>query len=412
MLRGTVNIACFVGRRSLKFHASVQNWFRNHLRLCGIVTVAVTVVSFGYEAPLRAQEFKTKKANIVVETLADNLSHPWGIAFLPDGRMLVTERVGRLRLLDPDAPKGKRLSKPIKGVPKVAARRQGGLLDVALDPDFKNNRLIYLSYSEPRQGNRSATAVARGRLNKAETVLLSTQVIFRQQPPAKGGAHFGSRLVFARDGALFITTGDRYHLRDEAQDPSNHLGKVIRINRNGSLRTDNPNAEGKSWAPEIWSIGHRNAQGAAIHPETGELWTVEHGARGGDEINIPRKGRNYGWPVITYGRDYSGAKIGVSTHKEGMEQPVYYWDPSVAPSGMVFYTGEKFPNWAGNLFVGALAGMSLIRLELEGERVQIEERMLEGLDARIRDVRQGPDGYLYLLNDSDGRVLRLLPSNK
>jgi aldose sugar dehydrogenase len=339
-----------------------------------------------------------------VETVASGLENPWGLAFLPDGRMLVTERPGRLRIVSQAGV----LSTPIANVPRVVARGQGGLLDVALDPDFAANRLVYLSYSEPREDGRNSTSVLRGRLSDSGTTLENTSVIFRQNPAANSNLHFGSRLIFARDGALFITTGDRYGLKDEAQNPASHLGKIIRIRPDGSVPVDNPGKPG--WAKEVWSIGHRNVQGAALHPVTGQLWTIEHGARGGDEVNTPRAGLNYGWPVITYGIDYSGLKIGEGRTKPGMEQPVFYWDPSIAPSGAAFYTGEAFPAWKGSLFTGALAGQMLVRLSLDGEKVTGEERLLTNLQERIRDVRQGPDGFLYLLTDaSNGRVLRVRP---
>lgn len=349
---------------------------------------------------------KSSKADIVVESVARGLERPWGLAFLPDGRMIVTEKIGRLRVIDKDGT----ISPALGGVPKVAARGQGGLLDVALDPNFSENRLVYVSYAEPRDGGRAGTAVARGRLDENGGSLEQVKVIFRQEPGHTGGNHFGSRLAFAPDGNLFVTLGDRFDLREEAQDLSNHLGKIVRIRPDGSAPDDNPFV-GKSGAkPEIWSYGHRNGQAAAINPRTGELWTAEHGARGGDEVNTPRKGLNYGWPVITYGVDYSGAQIGVGTKKAGMEQPAYYWDPSIAPSGMAFYTGDKFPGWKGSVFVGALAGQLLARLELDGDRITREERLLTRLGARIRDVQQGPDGFLYLLTDAgDGRVLRLKP---
>jgi glucose/arabinose dehydrogenase len=334
------------------------------------------------------------------------LEHPWGLAFLPDGRMLVTERPGRLRIVSASG----ELSQPLAGLPRIAARGQGGLLDVLLDPGFAENRTLYLSFAENRGDNRNGTSVARARLNAAGTGLEGLEVIFRQEPAHTGGNHFGSRLVLDRTGALFVTVGERYDLRNEAQNPANHLGKIIRIRPEGGVPDDNPKKPG--WAPEVWSIGHRNVQGAALNPATGELWTAEHGARGGDEINIPRKGLNYGWPVITYGRDYSGAKIGIGTHKEGMEQPIYYWDPSIAPSGMAFYTGDKFPGWRGSVLVGALAGSLVARLELDGDKVVREERILTELGERIRDVRQGPDGLVYLLTDSpQGRILRLRPAD-
>lgn len=356
-------------------------------------------------APASAQQrFTSSAGELSVETVASGLEHPWGLSFLPDGRMLVTERPGRLRIVSAQG----QLSRPIAGVPNVAARGQGGLLDVVIDPRFADNRLVYVSFSEPRAGG-NGTSVARGRLNAAETALENVAVIFRQMPAIASQMHFGSRLVFDRTGALFVTVGDRYSQRDQAQNPENHIGKVIRIRPEGGAPADNPNKPG--WAPEIWSIGHRNVQGAALHPETGQLWTAEHGARGGDEINTPKSGLNYGWPVITYGVDYSGAKIGEGTAKAGMEQPLFYWDPSIAPSGAAFYTGSVWPAWKNSLFVGALAGQMLIRLTTSGESVTGEERLLTDLGERIRDVRQGSDGFLYLLTDAeDGKVLRVRPA--
>ncbi len=354
-------------------------------------------------AAITAQEFSSRQGRIRVVTVARGLAHPWGLAFLPDGRMLVTERPGRVRLVEPDG----RLSPPLDGVPTVWARGQGGLLDVVLAPDFAQSRTIYLSYAEPDRGD-AGTAVARARLGAG--ALENVTVIFRQEPKVSSGVHFGSRLVFARDGLLFITTGERGR-REDSQNLGRHMGKVIRVRPDGSVPADNPFTRRPGVRPEIWSYGHRNLQGAALHPQTGQLWTVEHGARGGDEVNAPKAGRNYGWPVITYGRDYSGSKIGEGTAKAGMEQPIHYWDPSIAPSGMTFYTGDRFPAWRGNLFVGSLKFGLLVRLALRGEQVTGEERLLEGLGARVRDVRQGPDGYLYLLTDeSNGRILRIEPA--
>jgi glucose/arabinose dehydrogenase len=355
----------------------------------------------------KAPTVKTKQA-IKVETFAKGLVHPWGMAFLPDGRLLVTERPGRVRIVGKDG----RLSPPLQGVPKVYASGQGGLLDVQIGPDFATSSAVYLSYADPRDGSRNGTSVARGKLvgegdgGRLEDV----KVIFRQEPSYSSSAHFGSRIVFARDGSLFVTLGDRYSARDEAQNPANHLGKLVRLMSDGSPYAGNPKKTG--WRPEIWSIGHRNVQSAALHPQTGKLWTIEHGARGGDEINVPEAGKNYGWPVITYGRDYSFLKIGEGTAKPGLEQPIYYWDPSIAPSGAAFYTGDRFPEWKGNLFVGALAGQALHRLVLDGEKIVGEEKLLADLGERIRDVRNGPDGALWLLTDSpEGRVLRLVPGN-
>ena len=362
-----------------------------------------------FAGAVEAQTFETDKHRIVVETLARDLNHPWGLAFLPDGGMLITERVGRLRLYA-----NGRLSKPIPGVPKVWVEGQGGLLDVALDPDFDQNSTIYLSYSEPSATDEddAGTAIARARLRRAPKLRLEdVKVLFSQNRQSDTSRHFGSRMVMARDGRLFFTIGDRGE-RPRAQDPFDHAGSVLRINRDGSVPKDNPFADAKKAAPEIWSTGHRNPQGAALNPADGRLWTVEHGARGGDELNRPQAGLNYGWPVISYGRHYWGGSIGDGTHKEGMEQPVFYWDPSIAPSGLAFYDGTRFPNWRGNLFVGSLKFELLVRLEIEQGRVTLEERMLQGAFGRIRDVRQGPDGLIYLLTDSDdGRLLRLRPAD-
>jgi glucose/arabinose dehydrogenase len=349
-----------------------------------------------------AQTFRSEDGPFRVVTVADGLEHPWGLAFLPDGRMLVTERPGRLRLSSPDG----RLSAPLSGVPRVYAVGQGGLLDVALDPDFAANRFVYLSYAEPGDGG-AGTAVARGRFS--DSTLDDVRVIYRQQPKVRGGLHFGSRLVFADDGALFVTQGERYQ-RDRSQNLDEHLGKLIRIRPDGTVPADNPFVGRPDARPEIFSLGHRNMQGAVLHPRTRRLWITDHGAQGGDEINLPEPGRNYGWPIITFGRDYSGAAIGEGTAKPGLEQPIHHWDPSIAPSGMAFYTGDRFPAWRGNLFVGSLKFGLLVRLELDGERVIREERLLEALGERIRDVRAPADGFLYLLTDHpDGRILRLEP---
>jgi glucose/arabinose dehydrogenase len=337
------------------------------------------------------------------ETVARGLEHPWGLAFLPDSRMLVTERPGRLRLVGKDG----RISALLAGVPAVQARGQGGLLDVALDPRFGENRLVYLSYAEPGDGGTAGTAVARGRLG--ETGLEDVRVIYRQRPKVSGSNHFGSRLVFARDGTLFVTQGERYAYRDAAQDLASGLGKIVRIQPDGAVPADNPFVGRAGAQPEIWSYGHRNVQSATRHPETGQLWIVEHGPRGGDELNTPEAGKNYGWPVITYGREYWGPKIGEGTAKPGMEQPLYYWDPVIAPSGLLFYTGDAISGWKGSLLIGSLRPGLLVRLRLEGGRVAQEERYLGELGERIRDVRQGPDGHPYLLTDSgDGRILRVV----
>jgi glucose/arabinose dehydrogenase len=359
----------------------------------------------------RAPEQKSHVAFDVV-TVAEGLQAPWAIAFLPDGRMLVTEKPGRLRVVASDG----RLSPPVAGLPAIEARGQGGLLDVVLDPAFAANGLIYWSYSERRDATGNYTAVARGRFVDGEAPRVEdARVIFRQVPALNSNLHFGCRLVFARDGTLFIALGERSITegRMQAQRMDGLLGKVARINADGSIPADNPFVGQAGVRPEIWSIGHRNIQSAALHPATGELWAVEHGARGGDEMNIARKGRDYGWPTVTYGIEYNGRPIldGL-TAKDGTEQPVYYWDPVIAPSGMAFYTGSAFPAWRGSVFIGGLTSTHLVRLALEGDRVVGEERLLTDLQPRerIRDVRQGPDGAIYVATDNPrGRILKLVP---
>ncbi|MEW6561073.1 MAG: PQQ-dependent sugar dehydrogenase [Pseudomonadota bacterium] len=355
------------------------------------------------------------RVKFTVSIVDSGLSRPWALVFLPDGRMLVTERTGALRIVSMDG----KASAPIRGVPAVDARGQGGLLDVALDPAFASNRRVYLSYAEAGSGadaGRNGTAVARGVLSADGASLTDVQVIFRQTPKIDSTAHFGSRLVFAPDGTLFVTLGERYSQRDAAQDLSNTLGKVVRIRSDGSVPPDNPFVGRAGVREEIWSYGHRNVQGAALHPVTGELWTHEHGPQGGDEVNITRAGRNYGWPKISYGCEYGAPvgncpPVGGATSAPGMEQPVTYWVPtSIAPCGMAFYTGSLFPSWRGNLFVGALAGQALWRLQLDGDRVVAREALLADLGERIRDVREGPDGALYLISDgASAKIYRLQP---
>jgi glucose/arabinose dehydrogenase len=356
--------------------------------------------------PATAQTFRASGGTIQVEAVATGLSYPWGLAFLPDGRMLVTERPGRMRLVARDG----KVSPPLGGVPKVFAQSQGGLHDVALDRDYARNQTLYVCYAEPA-GGAGRTALARARLvDEGEPRLGDVKVIFRQEGPLSSGNHFGCRIVQMPDGNLFLTMGDHFTYRNEAQNLANHLGKIVRIRPDGSVPPDNPFVGRYGAKPEIWSYGHRNSQGAALNPASGKLWMHEHGPRGGDEINIPEAGKNYGWPVIGYGIDYSGAKIHESTQKAGMEQPIKYWVPSIAPSGMAFYAGNLFPSWRGSLFVGALAAHMLVRLELDGDKVGKEERLLQDLRERIRDVRAGPDGALWLLTDSSsGRILRVTP---
>ena len=341
---------------------------------------------------------------VQVQSIAKGLEHPWSLAILPDKRMLVTERRGRLRLVGADG----RVSEPLAGIPQVYASGQGGLLDVVLSPGFAKDRLVYFSFAESGDGG-AATAVARGRFG--ERGLENTQVIWRQQPKVGGSNHWGSRIVFRPDGTLFVTLGERFNHSERAQDLSATLGKVVRINPDGSAPRDNPFVTRDGARPEIWSYGHRNVQAAALHPESGQLWTVEHGARGGDELNHPEAGKNYGWPVISYGTHYTFLKIGEGTVKPGMEQPVYYWDPVIAPSGMAVYTGDLFAGWKHNFLIGSLTPGGLVRLVMKDGKVVQEERYLGDLRERIRDVRQAPDGSLYLLTDSrDGQILRITPA--
>ncbi|HHW78114.1 MAG TPA: PQQ-dependent sugar dehydrogenase [Xanthomonadaceae bacterium] len=370
-------------------------------RFFAIITLAV-VLGAGHAAePVLSSEEHAFR----VATVTRGLEYPWGLAFLPDGRRLVTERPGRLRLVAAD---GTLDPRPITGLPPTAAYGQGGLLDVALHPRFTENGLIYLSYAARGEGG-VGTEVARGRL--VDHRLENVEVLFRQQPKSGGGRHFGSRLVFDRQGYLYITLGDRGE-QERAQKMDDLAGKIVRLHDDGRIPVDNPFVNRADARPEIYTLGNRNVQGAALHPTTGELWAHEHGPQGGDEVNVIRVGRNYGWPVITYGVEYViGTKIGEGTHKPGMEQPLHVWVPSIAPSGMAFYQGGRFPRWRGDLFVGALRGQMLVRLRFDGEKLVKEERLLQGELGRIRDVRAGPDGYLYLLTDSsDGIIARLEPA--
>jgi glucose/arabinose dehydrogenase len=363
-----------------------------------------------FSPPLFAAERETimsESGAFQLEKTVCGLKVPWSLAFLPDGRLLVSERPGNLRLISRTGNSWK-VSTPLAGVPRVHAQGQGGLMDIALSPGFARDKSLFFSYSEPTP-NGARTAVARATLDLSGLRLTDARVIFAQRDEYPGHLHWGSRLVFDRNGRLFITLGERYHLRDQAQNLKNHLGKVVRIEADGGIPADNPFRGKPGLQPEIWSYGHRNVQGAALHPETGELWTHEHGPQGGDEVNRDLPGRNYGWPVITYGKEYgSGRDIGEGTTRADVEAPLWYWVPSIAPSGMAFYTGQAFPRWRGNLFVSALRG-ELVRLELQGNRIVREERLLSGKRMRIRDVRQGEEGEIWLLEENEGCLLRLLP---
>ncbi len=364
-----------------------------------VSAVAVSLLTVPAAATERTVE--TRAGQLKLETVARGLVHPWGLAFLPDGRMLVTERPGRLRIVGADGS----LSAPIAGVPAVFAEGQGGLLDVALGPNFAADRDVYLCYAEAGKGG-AGTAVARARL--ADGRLDDLNVIFRQEPKVSGGNHFGCRLVFAPDGLLFITLGERFKF-DPAQDLASHLGKVVRLHRDGRVPVDNPFVGRADARPEIWSFGHRNVQGAAIHPRTGALWTVEFGPMGGDEVNITEAGKNYGWPLVSWGSHYSGRQIPDPPTRPDLADAIHHWTPAVSPSGIAFYTGEALPGWHGNLLLAGLSSQALIRLSLDGSRVTAEERI--ALDERIRHVRQGPEGAIYLLTDSpDGEIWRLSPA--
>jgi aldose sugar dehydrogenase len=381
----------------------------------GLVTAALAVaillaVSFLIATGTRGQEqaFGSSAGELEVRTIARGLANPWALAFLPDGKMLVTERPGRMRIVTTEG----QFSPPLKGVPDVWASGQGGLHDVLIDESFAQNRTIYFCYAERADGGGRTTA-ARARLSDDNGRLDEVKIIFRQQGPLSSGNHYGCRIAQADDGNLFVALGDHFTHRDQAQSLRNHLGKIVRIAPDGSVPAGNPFAGRADAKPEIWSYGHRNVQALAINPASGEPWEIEHGPRGGDEVNLVAKGKNYGWPVVGYGIDYSGAKIHDATAKDGMEQPLKYWVPSIAPSGMAFYTGKLFPKWNGSLFTGALRGAMLVRLTLNGNAVTSEERLLQNLHERIRDVRQGPDGALWLLTDSsNGRLLRVTPAAK
>ncbi|MEI6025720.1 MAG: PQQ-dependent sugar dehydrogenase [Betaproteobacteria bacterium] len=370
-------------------------------RLAMCTAFLVLGAALAAQPALPAQAFTGAELKPV--TVARGLAQPWGLAFLPDGRLLVTERVGRMRIVAPDG----RLGEPLQGLPAVDAKGQCGLLDVVLDPKFAENRWVYWTYAEAGEGG-NGVAVARGRLQERQ--LGEVQVIFRQLPKVASQLHCGSRLVFAKDGRLFVGLGDRFGRKDDAQNPANHIGKIVRIEADGRVPADNPFVGRAGVAPEVFSLGHRNIQGLAVHPATGELWQTEHGPQGGDELNAPEAGRNYGWPLVTYGRNYGiGTRIGEEGPKPGFEQPLQWWAPvSIAPSGLAFVTSERYPGWQGSLVLGALRAQVLVRLSLDGRKVVAHEQLLANLQARIRDVRQGPDGWIYVLTDGvEGQILRL-----
>ncbi len=364
---------------------------------------SLVFLSFVSQVLASERIFKSEDYTFKLTPIASGLEFPWGIDFLPNGDILVTEREGYLNLIK----KGSSEALRISGLPEnIYVAGQGGVLDIVVHPEFNDNNLIYISYAG-RNKDGAGTEVVRARLNG--TALENVTKIFAVTPKTSGSAHYGSRLVFDREHKLYITTGDRYSFMDEAQNPNNHLGTVLRLNDDGSVPDDNPFIGMDGHQPEIFTYGHRNAQGIALRPSDGVIWMHEHGPRGGDEVNILKAGTNYGWPAITYGIDYSGAVISEETHADGMAQPVVFWNPSIAPSGMTFYTGDDFPEWQGNIFLGALAATHLRRLVLEGDRVIKQEVLLDGL-ARIRDVAMSDDGHLYILTDDlDGSIFRVDP---
>lgn len=376
-------------------------------KLTTAMTLASTLaLTAAYTASVSAETLETRWADIQIETLTDGLRHPWGIAFLSNGRMLVTERAGHMRIIESDGSKGD----PIEGLPEIKVMRQGGLMDVKLSPDYENDHIIYFSYSEPEsEGSEiTSTAIARARLQN--NALHDLEVLFSQYPKEQGGRHYGGRMAFSADGQyLYLGLGDRGDRQDDAQTLDNHTGKLIRIYADGSVPDDNPFVGEDGAQPEIWSYGHRNIQGMDIQPGTDLLWAVEHGPQGGDEVNLPKAGKNYGWPVVTHGEQYGGGEVGIGFDKEGMELPVWHWTPSIAVSGMAFYDGNQFPAWQGNILATGLRGQNLARLEIDGDRVIHQEEM--DLGQRIREVRIGPDGNIYLLTDHEnGKVLRLSPA--
>ena len=370
------------------------------------VTVGVLAATLGTVHAASLTPSKVDPGSLQVEELASGLAHPWALAFLPDGDMLITEKSGQLRVL----PKGGKPSEPVSGLPEIAARGQGGLLDVVLSPDFAKDRLIYLSFSE-QDSEGMGTAVGRGRLSDDKQALTDFEIIFRQTPKLSSGNHFGSRMVFDRDGYLFVTLGEN-NARSAAQDLDKLQGKVVRLNADGSIPSDNPFIKQADALDAIWTYGQRNPQGLAMNPATGVIWSSEHGPRGGDEVNTVEPGKNYGWPLATHGINYSGAKIPEAKGKsvDGTEPPLYVWEASPAISGMAFSVGKTYPQWDQSLFIGALKSQDVIRLQLDGDKFVAEERLLGDRGERVRDVRIGPDDALYVLTDeSKGKLLRVTP---
>ena len=383
---------------------------QSKLSWCVLQVAGISLIACADHSHAQVRNFRSSQLAFQVETVVEGLRHPWGMAFLPNGNVLITERPGTLRVVR----NGRLVDPPISGLPEIEEIGQGGLLGIALHPDFVRNRWVYLSYTGKAGGN-YGTEVLRGKLDGL--ALVDVETVFKALPKVRGGRHFGSRLVFAPDGTLYVSLGDRgaspsRGYNHPSQVLNNHIGSLIRINEDGSVPADNPFIGRSDAKPEIYTYGNRNMQGMTLHPQTRQIWTHEHGPQGGDEINIMRAGVNYGWPVITYGVNYGfGTKIGEGTHMEGMEQPVYKWVPSIAPSGMTFYSGDRLPGWTGDLFVGSLKFGLLVRLDMDGDRITGEERLLKSEYGRIRDVVQGPDGYLYLLTDAwNGKLLKIAPA--
>lgn len=368
-----------------------------------VLSLGLTSLVASANPDANSDTIKTRWADVKVDTVASGLSHPWGLAFLHDGRMLVTERAGNVRIIDANGAVGE----PIAGLPEIKVRGQGGLFDIALSPNFSQDQLIYFTYAEPESSGSDITSTAVARAKLEGNKLVDVKVIFSQQPKVMGGRHYGGRLAFSADGDfLFVGLGDRGHRQEDVQKLNNHTGKLVRIHPDGSVPKSNPFVNQAGALPEIWSYGHRNIQGMDIQPVTGQLWAVEHGPQGGDEVNRPQAGLNYGWPVITHGEQYGGGEVGIGFKQAGMEQPIWHWTPSIAVSGAAFYQGNQFPNWQGNLLATGLRGQQVARLEVNGDHIIHQETL--DLKRRIRQVKIAPDGSVYLLTDEpNGAILRL-----